>query len=81
MLQTHNNHTHLPGYVKAYRPLVKSYSAKELCLLYGITYKTLYKWLAPFNKNIGNRKGRFYSPQQVEIIFKKLGVPYEILGE
>ncbi|MCW3091395.1 MAG: hypothetical protein JWP81_2464 [Ferruginibacter sp.] len=57
---------------------VRPYSSKELCGIYGISYKTLRKWLQPFQQEIGDRRGRFYTVLQVETIFCKLGLPYRI---
>jgi hypothetical protein len=38
------------------------------------------KWIAPFNKDIGEKVGRYYNANQVKIIFEKLGLPgdYEL---
>lgn len=55
--------------------LVKTYSVKEVAGLYGISGKTLKKWLAPFENEIGERIGYFYNPRQVRVIFEKLGPP------
>lgn len=55
--------------------LVKTYSVKEVADLYCISKKTLNKWLSPFEKEIGERRGYFYNPKQVSIIFEKLGLP------
>ena len=57
---------------------IKTYSVKEVAGLYAISRKTLKNWLAPFEKEIGERIGYFYNPKQVGIIFEKLGIP-EIL--
>lgn len=57
---------------------VRPYSLKELCNLYNVHNKTLYRWMEPFSADIGSRHGRFYTVLQVEIIFIKLGVPYVI---
>jgi transposase len=54
---------------------IKTYSVKEVAGLYGISGKTLKKWLTPFEKEIGERRGYFYNPKQVGIIFEKLGLP------
>ena len=54
---------------------VKTYSVKELAGLYNISSKTLKNWLTPFEKEIGERRGYFYYPKQVKIIFEKLGLP------
>ena len=54
---------------------VKTYSVKEVAGLYGISSKTLTKWLTPFEKEIGERSGYFYYPKQIKVIFDKLGLP------
>lgn len=56
---------------------IKAYSVKEVAGLYGISTKTLRKWLTPFKNDIGQRQGHFYYPKQVRIIFEKLGLPDE----
>ena len=40
---------------------VKPYSSKEIADLYGVSTKTLYKWLSPLKKKIGDRRGRYYT--------------------
>ena len=54
---------------------LRAYSKKELAGMYKISGKSLKTWLVPFEKEIGPRIGRFYSPRQMKIIFDKLGVP------
>ena len=54
---------------------IKHYSAKELAKLYGVCDKTLIKWMKPFNNDIGEKQGRYYTVAQVRIIFEKLGTP------
>lgn len=54
---------------------VRTYSVKEVADLYCISKKTLNKWLSPFENEIGERRGYFYNPKQVGIIFEKLGLP------
>ncbi len=54
---------------------IKTYSVKEVAILYSISTKTLKKWLLPFEKEIGNRTGYFYTPKQIAVIFDKLGIP------
>jgi predicted DNA-binding protein YlxM (UPF0122 family) len=46
----------------------KPYSTKEIADLYDVSTKTLYKWIKPFKKKIGERRGRFYTVNQVRII-------------
>ncbi len=57
---------------------IKPYSGKELSDIYGISVKTFLKWLKPFTKEVGDKKGRFYNVLQVEIIFARLGLPYKL---
>lgn len=57
---------------------VKTYSVKEVADLYSVSKKTLNKWLSPFEDEIGERRGYFYNPKQVGIIFEKLGLPETI---
>lgn len=59
--------------------LIKPYSPKEMWSLYDVTPKTFRSWIKPFNKEIGKRMGRLYTPKQVEIIFESLGLPSGIL--
>jgi len=54
---------------------VKPYSTKEIADLYGISKKTFYKWLEPLKKQVGERRGRYYTAKQVRIIFNECGLP------
>ena len=54
---------------------VKPYNTQELCHLYQVPYKTMYRWLKPLQKDIGRKRGRFYTILQVRTIFLKLGEP------
>jgi len=54
-------------------------TTSQLSGLYGVTRKTLNKWLAPFSSVIGEKIGRFYNVAQVKIIFNRLGVPNETI--
>jgi len=53
----------------------KPYSLRELGKLYGVCARTLKKWLEPIEAEVGPRRGRFYTINQVELIFEKLGEP------
>lgn len=57
---------------------MKSYSKKELARLYNVTTVTLDSWLRPFQSEIGEYRGRLYTPKQIAIIFSKLGEPLEL---
>jgi hypothetical protein len=54
---------------------IKPYTTKQLCKLYGISYYTFKRWVKPFEKEIGERRGWFYTVAQVKIIFAKLDYP------
>lgn len=54
---------------------IKAYSPGELARMYGVNRRTFKRWLEPFLKNTGKRRGRFYTIYQVKIIFEKLGTP------
>ena len=54
---------------------VKPYSCKEIAQLYGVSDKTLKKWLLPFTETVGPKQGRYYTIAQVRVIFEKLGEP------
>jgi len=54
---------------------LKAYSVKQVAVMYGLSGKILKKWLDPLANEIGQRKGHFYNPKQMKIIFDKYGVP------
>ena len=54
---------------------IKPYTHMDLAELYGISYKTLYKWLKPFRDELGKKQGYYYTIPQVKIIFEKLDYP------
>ena len=57
---------------------LKGYSIKELAILYQISGKTMKKWITEFVPDVGKRVGHCYTPKQVKIIFKEIGIPGEI---
>lgn len=54
---------------------VRAYKDWQLREMYGVSYKTWKRWLAPFSKEIGKVNGRLYTPKQVRIIFELLDPP------
>lgn len=58
---------------------LRSYSLAELAYLYNVCDRTFKKWIKPFLTEIGERRGRFYTINQVQIIFEKLGAPPVIM--
>lgn len=54
---------------------LRPYKLAELCGIYGVSKPTLRKWISELKKELGKRKGHFYSIAQVKIIFKNLLLP------
>jgi hypothetical protein len=57
---------------------VRMCTYKDLCALYGVSYKIMKQQLKPFEKEIGEKHGNFFSILQVIKIFEFLGEPPEI---
>jgi transposase len=57
---------------------IKPLSLKDLAGLYDVDYRTIKKWIRPFQKEIGKKNGRYYSIAQVKTILEKLGTPMTI---
>ncbi len=47
----------------------------ELANTYGVSNRTMKKWLAPHQHLIGPRNGLLYTPKQVRQIYECLGEP------
>lgn len=60
---------------------LKPYTVLELARLYGVSDRTMKKWLKPFEIEIGNKIGYFYTIAQVKIIFERLGMPGDIIND
>lgn len=54
---------------------IKCYTHQDLMHHYGVAWSTLQKWIKPFEKQIGEKVGHFYTVKQVRIIFENLGHP------
>lgn len=54
---------------------VRPYTYKELTELYGVSKKTLQTWLRPFKDQVGEKRGRYFTVIQIDVIFKNLGFP------
>ena len=57
---------------------VKPYCYKELISLYGVSHKTFKNWIYPFTNELGEKRGRYFTVKQVELIFQKIGFPNNI---
>jgi transposase len=56
---------------------IKPYSTKELASMYGVSTRTFRRWAKLLEKHLGKRIGHYYLIPQIEIIFNKLGIPYQ----
>jgi transposase len=54
---------------------LKAYSKKELAEKYEVSVKTFNKWLEPFAEKVGEKRGRYYTVNQVKTIVEVLGLP------
>lgn len=54
---------------------LKPLSKMQLANAYNISLETLNSWLKPFKSQIGEYRGRLFTPKQVKIIFEQLGEP------
>ena len=59
------------------RLVIRPCDKKELSALLGVSRFTLNKWLEPLKEDIGKVKGRYFTPNQVELIIRRLGLPRE----
>ena len=58
---------------------LKAYTTKHLAEVYGVSDKTFRRWLAPFKKAIGAKRGYFYNITQVRCIVERLGLPGNVV--
>ncbi len=54
---------------------IQAMNKTQLAALCNVGVQTLKKWLTPFEEQIGEYRGRTYTPQQVRKIFELLGNP------
>ena len=47
-------------------------TVSQLAARWGVSPNTVRRWLKPFEKEIGPRRGNLYSPRQVAVILSKL---------
>lgn len=58
---------------------IKPYLTKDLANIYGVSKKTMIRWLKKIQENLGPRFGNYYTIPQVRIIFKMLDLPSYII--
>ena len=54
---------------------LKASTKKELAAVYGVTVRTFNSWIQPFEEKVGEKRGRYYTVNQVVIIIEVLGLP------
>ncbi|MCW3788503.1 hypothetical protein [Plebeiibacterium sediminum] len=50
-------------------------SKHQLTKAYNVSYLTLQRWLEPIKEELGEYRGRAYTPKQVQMIYDLLGRP------
>lgn len=54
---------------------LRPYSMKEIYNLYGISWYVFKTLLKEFEQELGPLNGKYYTVNQVQLIFKKIGIP------
>ncbi|NLR58823.1 hypothetical protein HGH93_11970 [Chitinophaga polysaccharea] len=54
---------------------LRAYTTRALSKIYGVDERTFKKWLQPFNSEIGEKQGYYFTIAQVKIILEKIGLP------
>jgi transposase len=54
---------------------VKASTKKEMAAIYGVSVRTFNSWIKPFEEKVGEKRGRYYTVNQVLIIVEVLGLP------
>ena len=57
---------------------LRPYSRKEMRGFYGVSKYVFDTMVKPYEEEIGKEIGKYLSVKQVEIIFKRLGMPRKI---
>ena len=61
--------------ITTYKCELKAYSKKELAEIYQVSVKTFNTWLKPFEEKVGQKRGRYYTVNQVKTILEAIGLP------
>jgi hypothetical protein len=54
---------------------IKPYTKKELAAVYGISPRCFYTWLKKIEHEVGPKRGKYYTLNQVRTIIEKIGLP------
>ncbi len=55
--------------------IIRAMSKSELADAYHISLKAFRIWLEPFMEQVGEYRGKTFTPKQVKIIFDLFGIP------
>jgi hypothetical protein len=58
---------------------MRPYYLKEICQIYGMSYKAMRKKINPIRDLLGDRSGYYFSVRQLEVIVRHLGPPYVLV--
>jgi hypothetical protein len=59
----------------------KRYTIAQVAEIYKISVRTTRRYLKTLQPELGKRRGHWYSPEQVTIIFNRLGAPLVVFWE
>ena len=54
---------------------LKASTKKEMAAVYGVSVRTFNSWLKPFEEKVGEKRGRYYTVNQVAMIIELIGLP------
>lgn len=57
---------------------LRPYMKKELAQIYNMSPKAFNSFIKTFEKEIGTKKGRYYTVKQVETLIKCVGLPRKL---
>jgi len=58
--------------------IVRPYMLKDLAIYYNVCTRTLRRWINKLAPEVGNKKMKFFTVEQVKIIITALGTPEKI---
>jgi hypothetical protein len=58
--------------------IIRPYMLKDLAIHYNVCTRTLRRWINTLAPEVGNKKKKFFTVEQVRIIVTAIGVPQKI---
>jgi hypothetical protein len=59
-------------------PVIKPYTVKQLAEIYSVSQKVLKTWIDDISEEVGQKKGHYYNPRQVKVIFDHFAYPTKV---